>query len=95
MFTIVKEFDVAGSWSCSNEYVQNAMIHDVNISSSRHFNNCRNSVLILGEGPLMRSVIILMKSKRKFSINVINTKTIFCLVCITMTMKTICMFLKI
>ena len=43
--------DSAGSWSFDNDFSRNAIIFGADNSSSSKSDNCKNTFLILGEGP--------------------------------------------
>ena len=43
--------DGGGSWILSNDFDQNGVIFGVDNSSSKHSENGKNNILILGEGP--------------------------------------------
>ena len=43
-------FDSAGLWSFSNDPARNVLIFGDDNSSSSHYDNCKNSFLVLGEG---------------------------------------------
>ena len=44
-------FDSAGSWNFGNDFTGNAVIFEINNSSSSHSDSRKNNFLVLGEGP--------------------------------------------
>ena len=43
-------FNNAGSWNYGNDFARNVVIFGVDDNSSSHANNCKNNILVLGEG---------------------------------------------
>ena len=71
-------FDSAGFWSFDNDTIRNVIFFGVDISSSSHSDNRKNTFLILGEGsmygingsfglPEKNLVLILLKHKQNFA----------------------------
>ena len=44
-------FDSAGSWNFGNDFTGNAVIFEIDNSSSSHSDSRKNNFLVLGEGP--------------------------------------------
>ena len=44
-------FDSAGSWNFGNDFTGNAVIFEIDNSSSSHSESRKNNFLVLGEGP--------------------------------------------
>ena len=72
-------FDSAGSLGLDNDTTRNGIIFVVDNSSSSHADNCKNSFLVLGEGPNFGINGSFGSSEKKFSINFSKANTKFCL----------------
>ena len=72
-------FDSAEKWSFDNGIARNAIISDVDNSSSSHSGNCKNDFLILGDGPIFGVNGNFGSPKKKLSINFTEANTKFCL----------------
>ena len=68
-----------GEWSFDNWTARNVVIISVDNSSSSHFENCQNNILILGEGPTFGINGSFGSQEKKFSINFTKGNTKFCL----------------
>ena len=71
-------FDNGGSWSFHNDFARNVVIFGVDNSSSAHFDNRKNN-LILGEGPTFGINGSFGSPEKKFEINFSKVNTKFCL----------------
>ena len=71
------KFDSAGSWSFGNDFAGNVVIFGVDNSSSSHADNCKNSFLVLGEGPTISGCF--GSTEKNFSITFSKANTKFCL----------------
>ena len=43
-------FNNAGSWNYGNDFARNVVIFGVDDPSSSRVNNCKNNILVIGEG---------------------------------------------
>ena len=73
-------FDSADSWSFDNDFARNVIIFEVDNSSSSHSDNCKNNLLILGEGPTFRVNGTCGSPVNMLSINFITANNKFCLI---------------
>ena len=72
-------FDSPGWWSFNNDTARNVIIFGVGNSSSSHSNNCKNKILMLGEGPTFGMNGKFGLLEKKFSINFTKANTKLCL----------------
>ena len=72
-------FDSAGLWSFDNDIARNVIIFGVGNSSSSHADNCKNNILILGEGATFGISERFGSREKKFNINLSKANTKFCL----------------
>ena len=72
-------FNSADSWSFNNDTARNVTIFGVDNSSSSHAENCKNNLLVLGEGLTFGINRSFCSPKKKFNINFSKTNTKFCL----------------
>ena len=72
-------FDGKGKCSFGNDYVRDVVIFGVDNSPSSHADNCKNNVLVLGEGDTFGINGSFGAPEKKFSINFSKAKTKFCL----------------
>ena len=73
-------FDGRGSWSCSNDFAKNVVIFGVDNSSSSHADNCKNNVLVLGEGSTYNITGSFDIPEEKFCSNFTKEETKCCLI---------------
>ena len=62
-------FDSAGFWSFDNDTVRNVATSGADKSSSYYSDNCKNSLLLLGESPTYRINGTFGSPEKMFSIN--------------------------
>ena len=69
-------FDSADPWGFDNDTANETFDNN---SSSSHTENCKNNLLVLGEGLTFRINGSFCSPKKKFNINFSKTNTKFCL----------------
>ena len=72
-------FDEPGSWNFDNDLARNVLIFGVDNNSESHASNCKNNVLVLGEGPTDNTNHSAGFEERKFGINFSKERTTFCM----------------
>ena len=50
-----------GSWNFGNDFARNVTIFYIDDNSSSHTDNCKNNFFVLGEGPLMILMAVLVQ----------------------------------
>ena len=72
-------FDIAGWWSCDNDFARNVKSAGVDNSSSSPFDNCKNNFLTLDEGPTYVINGNFGPSEEMFNINFTKSNIKLCL----------------
>ena len=72
-------FDSTSLWNFGNDFAKNVVISGLDNSSSSHADNCKNKILVLGDGLIDDINDSIGTAAKDCSINFSKAKTNFCL----------------
>ena len=83
-------FDGAGSWSFGDDSAGNLVIFGVDNNSSSYTDNCKNSFLMLGEGPPYHINCSFSAAEKRLGFILVKRRQNLAGVCIMMVIVVIC-----